>query len=148
MTVFNYDPRLSLVQRYCQTQVLKLGCQPGTLGCIWGHKYFIFILCYLFLKFLLCWVFVVVHGLSTSCSVRGRLLWWNTGSSVRRLSSYGLQPLELRCIGSIAAAYALSCPALCGILVPWAGIVPISPALEGKFLTSGPPRKSQYFIFK
>ena len=30
----------------------------------------------------------------------------------------------------------------CGILVPQPGIEPISPALEGKFLTTGPPGKS------
>ena len=35
-----------------------------------------------------------------------------------------------------------SCPAACGILVPWPGIKPSSPALEGRFLTTGPPWKS------
>ena len=30
----------------------------------------------------------------------------------------------------------------CGILVPWLGIEPTSPALEGTFLTTGPPGKS------
>ena len=36
-------------------------------------------------------------------------------------------------------AYALSCSAACGILVPWLGIKPTSPALQGGFLTTGPP---------
>ena len=36
----------------------------------------------------------------------------------------------------------LSCPEVCGILVPWSGIEPMSPAMEGGFLTPGPPRKS------
>ena len=35
-----------------------------------------------------------------------------------------------------------SCRAACGILVPWPGIKPSSPALEGRFLTTGPPWKS------
>ena len=29
-----------------------------------------------------------------------------------------------------------------GILVPWPGIEPVSPALQGRFLTTGPPGKS------
>ena len=32
-----------------------------------------------------------------------------------------------------------SCSTLCGILVPQAGIKPVSPAVEGRFLTTGPP---------
>ena len=36
----------------------------------------------------------------------------------------------------------LSCPAACGILAPWPGIEPGSPALQGRFLTTGPPGKS------
>ena len=36
----------------------------------------------------------------------------------------------------------LSCPGACGILVPRPRITPESPALEGRFLTPGPPRKS------
>ena len=35
----------------------------------------------------------------------------------------------------------LSCFAVCGILVPPPGIEPTSPALEGGFLTTGPPGK-------
>ena len=31
-----------------------------------------------------------------------------------------------------------------GILVPWPGIEPALPALEGEALTTGPPGKSQY----
>ena len=30
----------------------------------------------------------------------------------------------------------------CGVLVPWPGIEPVSPALQGGFLTTGPPGKS------
>ena len=39
-------------------------------------------------------------------------------------------------------AWGLSCPKACGILVPGTGIEPVSPALEGEFLTTGPPGRS------
>ena len=35
-----------------------------------------------------------------------------------------------------------------GILVPGLGIEPLSPALEGRFLTTGPPGKSLKLYFK
>ena len=41
------------------------------------------------------------------------------------------------------AACRLGCPTACGILVLWPGIKPASPALEGGFLTTGLPGKSQ-----
>ena len=46
---------------------------------------------------------------------------------------------------SLVVAHGLSCPTACGILVPWPGITPVSmcPVLEGRFLTTGPPGKSQ-----
>ena len=46
---------------------------------------------------------------------------------------------------SAVAVHGLSCPAACGILVPRPGIEPASPALEGGFLTTGPPGKSPMF---
>ena len=51
--------------------------------------------------------------------------------------------------GSVVVACGLSCPMVCGILVPRRGILvsrpgiePSSPALGGRFLTTGPPGKS------
>ena len=51
--------------------------------------------------------------------------------------------------GTFTAAHGLSscgvgpnCPIVCGILVPRPGIEPVSPASEGRFLTTGPPEKS------
>jgi hypothetical protein len=35
----------------------------------------------------------------------------------------------------------------CGILVLWSGMKPISPALEGRFLTTGSPGKSKCITF-
>ena len=42
-------------------------------------------------------------------------------------------------LGSVVAALRLSCPMACGILVPRPGVTPTSPALQGEFLTPGPP---------
>ena len=44
---------------------------------------------------------------------------------------------------SLVAMSGLSFPVACGILVPQSGTEPVSPALEGRFLTTGPPGKSQ-----
>ena len=41
----------------------------------------------------------------------------------------------------------LGCSAARGILVPHPGIKLVSPALQGKFLTTGPPRKSFHMTF-
>ena len=41
----------------------------------------------------------------------------------------------------------LSCSVACGMLVPPAGIKPESPALEGRFSTTGPAGKSQACSF-
>ena len=87
---------------------------------------------------------VVACGLS-SCGV------WapeRTGSVVeaRGLSSCGTQAPEYA--SSVVAARGFSCPAACGILVLRQGIEPASPAWEGGFLTTGPPGKSLYHIFR
>ena len=55
---------------------------------------------------------------------------------------YGTQILYLRCKDSVVAAHRLSCSVACGILVPWPGIEPMSFALQGRFLTTGPSGKS------
>ena len=44
--------------------------------------------------------------------------------------------------GSAAAKRGLSCPMACGILVPQPGIKPTFSAVEGGYLTTGPPGKS------
>ena len=48
---------------------------------------------------------------------------------------------------SLVVACGLSCPAARGILVPQPGIEPESPALEGRFFTTGPPGKSPDHTF-
>ena len=55
--------------------------------------------------------------------------------------------LSLQHMGSLVEACGLSFSNACGILVPWPGIKPTSPASEGGFLTTGPPGKSlQLFL--
>ena len=56
--------------------------------------------------------------------------------------SYIMQDPSLWCTDSLAVACRLSCSTACGILVPQPGIEPASPALQSRFLTSGPPGKS------
>ena len=55
----------------------------------------------------------------------------------------------VECITSLPLFYVFwfSGQQACGILAPWPGIVLSPPALEGKILTTGPPGKSQQFIF-
>ena len=40
-----------------------------------------------------------------------------------------------------------SCSPACGILEPWPGVEHESPALDGRFFTTGPPGKSLYTLF-
>ena len=41
--------------------------------------------------------------------------------------SCGIQDLSLRRMGSVVVVRGLSCPAACGILIPWPGIRPVHP---------------------
>ena len=41
----------------------------------------------------------------------------------------------------------LGCPEAREILVPRPGVQPLSPAFEGRFLTTGPPGMSLYALF-
>ena len=50
--------------------------------------------------------------------------------------------------GSVVAVLGLSCSRTCGILVPQLGFKPTSPALQGRFLTTGPPGKSLVGCFR
>ena len=49
---------------------------------------------------------------------------------------------QLQHTGSVVAELRLSRPEASGILVPPPGMEPAAPALEGGFLTTGPPGKS------
>ena len=52
------------------------------------------------------------------------------------------------CTGSVVGVRALSCPTARGLLVPRPGIEPKSPALEGRFLITGPTGKSPRYTLK
>ena len=64
---------------------------------------------------------------------------WLTGSSLSHVGSFVVAPQtqELRHGGAMARR----------ILVPHPGIKPVSSALQGRFLTTGPPGKSQAHPF-
>ena len=93
-----------------------------------------------FLKYLFIYfIYLAVLGLSCGaqdlhCGVRA------PERAGRLLSSCSAWAPERT--ASVVAARRLSCPVACGILVPLPGIKPTSPALEGIFLTTGPPGKS------
>ena len=62
-------------------------------------------------------------------------------------SSWWLAVSSFLCIGvSLVVVQGLSCPVASGLLVPSWGIEPTSPALEGRFLTTGPPGKSLFYF--
>ena len=76
------------------------------------------------------------HGDFSSCSALASSCGtWASGSGAHGLvvSVHGL---------SLAGAHGLSCPVARRILVPQPGIQPTSPAMEGRFLATGPPGKS------
>ena len=82
---------------------------------------------------------IVAHGLLSSCA-----------QAAERVGSVfcGMRALLLRCASSVVVAHTLSCPATCGILVPRPGVEPASPALEGGFLTTGPPGRTHIIYSK
>ena len=90
-----------------------------------------------------CRIFVAVCGIF--CCGMWDLLLRHAGFRAHGLSSCGTWALEH--VGSVVAACGLSWPVECGILVPRPGIEPASPALEGGFLTTGPPGKSLFLYF-
>ena len=47
----------------------------------------------------------------------------------------------------LVVAGRLICSMACGLLLPWPEIEPMSPALQGRFLTTGPPGKSQLKVW-
>ena len=66
---------------------------------------------------------------------------WQAGATLL-LGSMGCREYGL----SSCVAWALLLPA-CGISVPGPGVQPMSPALAGRFFTTGPPGKSQALGF-
>ena len=90
---------------------------------------FIFLITIVFLKNFGC------TGSSVCCLQR-------MGSLLRRTGFSGCGARA-----SLVVACGLSCPVARWILVPRPGIKPVSPALEGRFLTTGPQGKSLKHLF-
>ena len=95
--------------------------------------YWIFILCSVLYKG--CLVFFAVHRFFSSWGEWGLL----SGFSCCRAGALGAQ-------ASVVEAHGLSCPTACGVLVPRPGIEPMSSALAGGCLTTG-PQGSPGFVF-
>ena len=77
---------------------------------------------------LLCiYVYIPLAGSAPSRGMRGLLLWPT---------------------GSVMVVCRLICSAACGILGLQRGIEPVFPALQGRFLTTAPPRNFLILIFK
>ena len=91
-----------------------------------GSFYWIFLFGNIFLKLIICYMFVYLAALGLSCVVWGILLW--------------LTDCLWCCVQG-------SCPLACGVFVPGSGIEPMSSALQGRFLTTGPPGKSLGNVF-
>ena len=58
-----------------------------------------------------------------------------------RIFCWGTWTHQLQCMGSVVVVHWLSWSWACGIWVPWPGIEPISPALQGRSLTARLPGK-------
>ena len=89
-----------------------------------------------------------IPGLGRSLGGRERLptpVFWPGESPWTGFSCCRAQALKLS--GSVDVAHRLGCPVVCGIfLYPGWNLCP--PALQGRFLTTGPPGKPQHGAFK
>ena len=74
------------------------------------------------------YLFIYLAASALSCSTHLCCVMWD---------------LSLWHVDSVVAASGLSCSVAYGILVPWPGMEPVSLALEGGFLTTGPQGKPQ-----
>ena len=96
--------------------------------------------------------FVYLAAFGLGCIMQDLLLWFVDSLVVARgLTDCSTQAPEhadfINC-GTTGLWFwheGFSCSAACGILVHWLEIEPKSPALQGRFLTTGPPRKSHLF---
>ena len=83
------------------------------------------------------WAFsqVEARGAFTTCSTTF------SRCTARALEYVGL---VIASWSSLVGARVSSCSVACGILVPWPGLEPQTPALQGGFSTTGSPGKSLY----
>ena len=89
---------------------------------------------------LFCVLFLIFTYLFIYLSAVGSQLWRPGFCCVMR-------DLRLRCTDCLVVVCGLSCSTTCGVLIPSPGIGPVSPALQGEFLTTGAPGKSLFLYF-
>ena len=108
--------------------------------------FFFYLIRYFFsFYFWLSWVFVAAYGLSLDATIS------SYSSCSMRASCSGFLVVERRlwsARASVVVVHGLSCHAACWVLVPWPGIEPISPALQGGFLITGPLGKPLVIFLK
>ena len=93
---------------------------------------------YLFIYFWLCWVFVSVRGLFSSCGKRGPLFITVRGPLTLEASLVAEHRLQTRRLSSCGSQAQL----LRGMWdLPRPGLEPMSPALAGRLSTTAPPGK-------
>ena len=73
------------------------------------------------------YIFIYLAGSGLSCS-----MWLSCG-----IFHCGAWAQQLQCRASGSVVCELNCSVACGILVPWPGIEPVSPALQGVSSTTG-----------
>ena len=114
---------------------------------------FVFNFCLFCIYFWLHWVFLAALRLSLAAAragyspvmVHGLLI---AVASRCRARSLGLWASGIAAQRSVVAVRQLNCSVACGILVPQPRIGVESSALQGGFLTTGPPGKSHILCFK
>ena len=92
------------------------------------------------------WIFCIAGRFFTICATkRAKLLLFRKKKNLciyLAVSGLSCCVLGLRC-----SAHGLSCFVASGILVPWPGMAPASPALQGRFPTPGPAGTSPQIYF-
>ena len=114
-----------------------------------GLYFFIFFLflkfIYLFIYFWLCWVFVSVRGLFSSCGKQGPLFIAVHGPLTIAASLVAEHRLQVRRLSSCGSRAQL----LRGMWdLPRPGLEPVSPVLAGGFSTTAPPGKPKKAFFQ
>ena len=99
---------------------------------LFEHREQMIIVVGVLILFCLCWSFLRHSGF---------LQLWHKGLCCCR--EWALEHMDsvIAALSSLVVVCVFTCPMACGILVPRPGIEPVSSALEGGFLTTGPPGK-------
>ena len=124
---FQYPPQYHFLGDEFPPFLYILGLTTSFCVCLVGGFCFILVLCWLCWAFLAALRLFVENQTFSSCSEQAALEHVGSVVAVHGVSNWGVQ---------------LRCPVTRGILVPWPGIESAPPAVEGRFLTTGPPGKS------